>query len=47
MIFGLPECDDEQLGASVGEVFEVLSEKPRVDVCRVGKKISDGAIRPI
>ena len=47
MIFGLPECSEDSMDVSVGELFEAISEKPRFEVCRVGKKISGGTARPV
>ena len=45
MVFGLPEQDDEDVCDSVMKVMEELSEKPRLEAVRLGKKGSQ--IRPI
>ena len=47
MIFGLPEKLDEELNATVSEVFQAVGEKPRVESCRVGRKTSDKTVRPV
>lgn len=45
MMFGLAEEENELLSAKVSDVFQSIGEKPRVEVCRVGKR-TDGA-RPV
>ena len=47
MIFGLPENNEEQLDVTVGKLFEAISEKPKVEVCRVGLGKSNQRARPV
>ena len=34
------ECSEDNVDVSVGELFKAISEKPRFEVYRVGKKNS-------
>jgi hypothetical protein len=45
MMFCLAESNDEQLCDEVNKVFEQLGEKPKIEVCRLGKKSS--STRPV
>ena len=49
IVFGLPEEADEQLCEKLGEVFQQIGEKPRVEASRLGKKSSGnlGKVRPV
>ena len=47
MIFGLPENNEEQLDVTVGKLFEAISEKPKIEVCRVGLGKSNQRARPV
>ena len=47
MVFGLSEEDNEDVTTKVNELLSAIGEKPRTDVCRVGKKNSDGKPRPV
>ena len=47
MIFGLPELANQELNSTVGEMFEAIGEKPRVEACRVGKHRSEKGARPV
>ena len=49
VIFGLAEAEGEKITERVGEVFEALGVKPRVEACRIGKKksSSEKACRPV
>jgi len=46
MIFGLPEEEKEDICASVGNVFELLGEKPKIVASRLGKKVKSDP-RPV
>ena len=47
MVFGLPEEESaDKLDDSVGEVFQLLGEKPRFEAVRLGKK-KDSVVRPV
>ena len=46
IVFGLPEQDNENVCDSVMKVMEELSEKPRLEADRLGKK-KEGQIRPV
>lgn len=46
MVFGLVEGESEDLAKKVGDVMEKIGEKPRIEVCRVGKA-KDGKPRPV
>jgi hypothetical protein len=45
MVFGLPEEENEDICKNVGNVFEELGEKPKVQATRLGKKKS--VARPV
>ena len=48
MVFGLPEEEDEVLSSKVGEVFEELGEKPRIEASRLGMQNKDKTkVRPV
>jgi len=48
MVFGLSEKDDEDVCDSVGQVFEQLGEKPRLEARRLGiKKRTNSTPRPV
>lgn len=38
MVFGLKEEENELLGTKVSDVLQTIGEKPRIEVCRVGKR---------
>ena len=46
MVFGLPEHEDEDVCASVMKVMEEISEKPKLQATRLGKKTASD-IRPV
>ena len=46
MVFGLAEEEHEQLSEKVEEIMEVIGEKPKMEVCRLGKA-KDGRPRPV
>jgi hypothetical protein len=46
MIFGLPEEEKEDICARVGNVFELLGEKPKIVASRLGKKVKSDP-RPV
>ena len=46
-MFGLPEEPAEQISEKVGEVLEVLEEKPRLEAIRIGLKIKQDIPRPV
>ncbi len=46
MVFGLKEEENEELQKKIGEVFESLDEKPRIEASRLGKKSGTG-VRPV
>ena len=47
MIFGLSDEANEDTRAKVSELFDAMGEKPRIDVCRVGKHVPGGPPRPV
>lgn len=47
MVFGLCDDENEDLNLKIGEVFEHLGEKPRVEARRLGKKTTTAAARPV
>ena len=47
MIFELSEEPNEDVSVKASEMFEAMGEKPRTDVCRVGRKKPDGSARPV
>ena len=49
IVFGLPESSDEQLCEKIGEVFQEIEEKPRIEASRLGKKSSSNpeTVRPV
>ena len=46
MIFGLPEENSEDLNATVSKIFTEIGDRPRIDACRLGKKIPANSARP-
>ena len=46
MVFNLPEADNEDVHGSVGEVFEELGEKPKLEAVRLGTKM-ESKVRPV
>ncbi len=46
MVFGLQEEENEELQKKIGEVFESLDEKPRIEASRLGRKSETGT-RPV
>ena len=46
MVFGLVEDDSEDLTAKIGDIMDVIGEKPKMEVCRLGKA-KDGRPRPV
>ena len=47
IIFGAAEKPDEDLNATVTDIFEFIGEKPRTESCRLGRKNTDTTARPI
>ncbi len=49
MIFNLPENDNEDLNSLVGDLFQSIEEKPRVEACRLGSGggKSKRTVRPV
>ena len=47
VIFGLSEESGEVLADKVVEVFENIGQKPKVEVCRVGRKKNTDSSRPV
>ena len=47
MVFGLTEDKNEDLAAKVGEVFECIGTKQRMELSRVGKCGNSSGPRPI
>lgn len=46
MVFGLVEEKNEDLNAKIVDLMEVIGEKPKMEVCRMGKA-KDGRPRPV
>ena len=47
MVFGLPEEGEEQLSTRVGQIFQEIGEKPRIEASRLGQKCKPGKARPV
>ena len=47
LVFGLPEEEQEELEARIGEVLEEIGQKPKVEVERLGKKKTSTCTRPV
>lgn len=47
MVFGLAEEEDELLSDKVHDVLQTIGEKPKIEVCRVGKRNASKAARPV
>ena len=48
IVFGLPESADEQLCDKIGDVFQEIGEKPRIEANRLGKSSgNNGKVRPV
>ena len=47
VIYGLKEDTGEHLSEKVSSIFEALGEKPRVEVCRIGRETTEQVTRPV
>lgn len=47
VVFGLKEDSNEELSQKVGEIFEHLGEKPKLEASRLGKKSVQATVRPV
>ena len=47
VVFGLSEEEGEELNDRVGEVFQSIGQKPRIEAVRVGLKKGTDSIRPV